>query len=156
MMNLEYLYATVKPGIVCSFCKDLFNSMAECRSICAALGQEWSWTSRMFSVTELVRRFGFTLFIKPWKQLTNPFRPLRNCREMEQLVIHSSPSSSWWLFIWQNLLSECWPRWVILHSTHWDLAAERVLTFQCHNCHSMTFLSNPWCCLQHTILLPRP
>lgn len=41
-MNLQYLYATVKPDIVCSICKDLFNSVAECKSICAALGQERS------------------------------------------------------------------------------------------------------------------
>lgn len=104
---------------LCSVCKDLSNSVAECKSICAALGQEWSWTSWMFSVPELVRRIGFTLFNKPWKQLTNPFSPLRNCREMEHLVIHSSPSSSWWLFIWQNSLSVHWPRWIILTPCCW-------------------------------------
>lgn len=37
-MNAEYLSAAVKPGTVCSICKDhLFNSVAECKSICKLL-----------------------------------------------------------------------------------------------------------------------
>lgn len=88
MMNAEYLYAAVKPGIVCSICKDHhLNSVAECKSIC----NSWSGMGMNImdvSITELVRRFGFTLFNKPWKQLTNPFTSLRNCRELKS-----------WLFI---------------------------------------------------------
>lgn len=156
-MNLEYFYATVKPDIVCSICKDLlFNSMAECKSICAALGQEWSWTSWMFSITELVRRFGFTLFNKPRKQLTNPFSPLRNCREMEQLIIHSSPFNSWHCSF-DRIHCLCTdpggsfctvPTETLLLNEFWP--------FKCHNCHSITFLSSPWCCLQQVILVPQP
>lgn len=49
MINLEYLYATAKADFVCSICKDLFNSVAECRSICAALGQDDREHHRCFS-----------------------------------------------------------------------------------------------------------
>lgn len=153
-MNLEYFCViSVKPDIVCSICKGLFNSVAECKKhLCS------SWSGMVMNIMDVfhhwVRRFGFTLFSKPWKQLSNPFNSLRNCREME-LVIHSSPLSSQQLFIWQNSLSVHCPRWIIYTAPTETLLLNEFWPFQCHNCHRITFEINPWCCLQHVILLPQ-
>lgn len=94
-----------------------------------------SWSGTVMNIMDVFyHRVSQKVWFHPVQQtletVNRSFSPLRNCREMEQLVIHSSPSNSWCLFIWQNLLSECWLRWIILHGTHWHLAADRVLTFQ--------------------------